>query len=213
MARSRLPRIAATAASVGLVALAWVLGAAPQLDAARLAHADTVTVDAANAALRDRLTVLRAHQERVTTIRADVAAARQHVPATPALPDLVDQITAIAAAHGVEVTSYRAEESLAPLSAAVEATPVEITPATSASLVPSGRLSPDNFFAIPVTLSLRGSAVDTLAAIDQIQSGSRLFLVTSARVLAEEPTAVTGSDGGSTEASELRGYVYVLTEG
>ena len=121
MAKSRLPRIAATAASVGIVALAWFLGAAPQLDAARLAHSDQAVVDAANDVLRERLVTLREQHSRIDAIRSEVGAVRQQSPSAPALPDLVDQITTIAAANGVQVTSYRAEESLAPLANAVAA--------------------------------------------------------------------------------------------
>lgn len=201
MARTRLPRIAATAASVGIVALAWFVGASPQLDAARLAQSDQTTVDAANDALRERLVTLREQHARIDAIRSEVGAVRQQVPAAPALPDLVDQITAIAAANGVEVTSYRAEESLAPLATAAGVT------------APSARLTADNLFAVPVTLNLRGSAADTLAAVHQLQMGTRLFLVTSARVVAEEDDAAPGEEDGSGETSELRGYVYVLTEG
>jgi hypothetical protein len=234
MATSRLPRIAAAAASVGIVAAAWFLGAAPQIEAARLARTDTAAVDVANDALRARLVILRDQHARITTIRADLAAAAAQLPPAPTLPDLVDEITAIAAANHVAVTSYRAEESLAPLAdaaaaaAVVEpaepvdpaepAAPVDDAGASPANAsapvsptVPTARLTANNFYAIPITLTLRGTATDTLVALDQIQAATRVFLVTSARVVArdEEDSGVDGDPG--VESSEVRGYVFVLT--
>jgi hypothetical protein len=218
MPTSRLPRIAAAAASVGIVAAAWFLGAAPQIEAARLARADTAAVDVANDALRTRLVTLRDQHARIATIRSDVGAAGAQVPAAPTLPDLVDEITAIAAANNVAVISYRAEESLAPLAdSAATAAPVDVAGEPAAAAVPvsptqpSARLTADNLYAIPITLELRGTAADTLATLDQIQAGTRVFLVTSARVVAQdegEPGAAGDSD---VEASEVRGHVFVLT--
>jgi hypothetical protein len=218
MPTSRLPRIAAAAASVGIVAAAWFLGAAPQIEAARLARADTAAVDVANNALRTRLVTLRDQHARIATIRSDVGAAGAQVPAAPTLPDLVDEITAIAAANNVAVISYRAEESLAPLAdSAATAAPVDVAGEPAAAAVPvsptqpSARLTADNLYAIPITLELRGTAADTLATLDQIQAGTRVFLVTSARVVAQdegEPGAAGDSD---VEASEVRGHVFVLT--
>jgi hypothetical protein len=218
MPTSRLPRIAAAAASVGIVAAAWFLGAAPQIEAARLARADMAAVDVANDALRTRLVTLRDQHARIATIRSDVGAAGAQVPAAPTLPDLVDEITAIAAANNVAVISYRAEESLAPLAdSAATAAPVDVAGEPAAAAVPvsptqpSARLTADNLYAIPITLELRGTAADTLATLDQIQAGTRVFLVTSARVVAQdegEPGAAGDSD---VEASEVRGHVFVLT--
>jgi hypothetical protein len=224
MPTSRLPRIAAAAASVGIVAAAWFLGAAPQIEAARLARADTAAVDVANDALRTRLVTLRDQHARIATIRSDVGAAGAQVPAAPTLPDLVDEITAIAAANNVAVISYRAEESLAPLAdSAATAAPVDVAGEPAAAALsdaaavpvsptqPSARLTADNLYAIPIALELRGTAADTLATLDQIQAGTRVFLVTSARVVAQdegEPGAAGDSD---VEASEVRGHVFVLT--
>jgi hypothetical protein len=218
MPTSRLPRIAAAAASVGIVAAAWFLGAAPQIEAARLARADMAAVDVANDALRTRLVTLRDQHARIATIRSDVGAAGAQVPAAPTLPDLVDEITAIAAANNVAVISYRAEESLAPLAdSAATAAPVDVAGEPAAAAVPvsptqpSARLTADNLYAIPITLELRGTAADTLATLDQIQAGTRVILVTSARVVAQdegEPGAAGDSD---VEASEVRGHVFVLT--
>jgi hypothetical protein len=218
MPTSRLPRIAAAAASVGIVAAAWFLGAAPQIEAARLARADMAAVDVANDALRTRLVTLRDQHARIATIRSDVGAAGAQVPAAPTLPDLVDEITAIAAANNVAVISYRAEESLAPLAdSAATSAPVDVAGEPAAAAVPvsptqpSARLTADNLYAIPITLELRGTAADTLATLDQIQAGTRVFLVTSARVVAQdegEPGAAGDSD---VEASEVRGHVFVLT--
>ena len=75
---------------------------------------------------------------------------------------------------------------------------VGTTPAASVVTATSSRLTAGNLFAVPVSLSLKGSMADVLAVIAELQSGTRLFLV-------------TGSTVALDESSEVKGYVFVVT--
>jgi hypothetical protein len=149
------------------------------------------------------------------------------VPTGNELPDFVDEVTAIAVAHSVEVMQYTAEESLSPLElqAAIAPAPTAPAPAAPEPAVPESaassatvptpasttptQLTPQNLFAIPVSLSLRGTDTNVRAMLADLQGAPRLFFVTSATIAAEP---VDGGPDASPDASlsEVRGYVYVV---
>jgi hypothetical protein len=241
----RMRLILAVVLSLAIVVLGWVLGAAPQLDAASLARADRAVVETQNDGHRSRLVQLKDQFARIDETRAELAALRLQVPTGNELPDFVDEVTAIAVAHSVEVMQYTAEESLSPLElqAAIAPAPVAPDPAvpesaassatapaassatapadgtgtpavpadtpTAAASTTATELTPQNLFAIPVSLSLRGTDANVRAMLADLQGAPRLFFVTSATIAAEP---VDGGPDASADASlsEVRGYVYVV---
>jgi hypothetical protein len=243
----RMRLILAVVLSLAIVVLGWILGAAPQLTAASLARADRAVVETQNDGHRSRLVQLQDQFARIDETRAELAALRLQVPTGNELPDFVDEVTAIAAAHSVEVMQYTAEESLSPLELQAAIAPAPAAPgptapeptateptateptatepavpepavpesAASSAMVPTPtsttttQLTAQNLFAIPVSLSLRGTDTNVRAMLADLQGAPRLFFVTSATIAAEP---VDGGPDASPDASlsEVRGYVYVV---
>jgi Tfp pilus assembly protein PilO len=141
MAIPRIRLLLAAVLSIGILALGWILGVAPQLEAAALARADRASVEAQNEVHRARIVELQAQFARIDETRAELAALQLQIPEGSDLPGFVDELTAIATAHNVQVTKYTAEEPLSPLAvqaaiappvaepAPTEPAPAESTPA------------------------------------------------------------------------------------
>jgi Tfp pilus assembly protein PilO len=224
MAIPRFRLLLAAVLSIGILALGWILGVAPQLEAAALARADRVSVEAQNEVHRARIVELQAQFARIDETRAELAALQLQIPEGSDLPGFVDELTAIATAHNVKVTKYAAEEPLSPLAvqAAIappvaEPAPTEPAPAPddAASAASSTNITTtvaatttENLFAIPVSLSLSGTDLDVCAMLADLEAGPRLFFVTSAKIVAQTGE---GTGAGSEQGvSEVRGFVYVV---
>jgi hypothetical protein len=220
---TRLPLLITTVGCGGIIALGWVLGAAPALDAAALSSEATAATEVTNAEHRATLAILEEQHSRIDEIRADALSLRQEIPAGLGLPDLVDQMSAVAATHSVTITQYAAEEPVSPLELSAAAQPAAApAPATTdtataptplseaelaaavaaAATAPSSRLSPSNLYAVPITLTLQGTPEDARATLGELQHSTRLFLVTSAEIVSAEPA--------DDSLSEVRGFAYVL---
>ena len=227
MAIPRMRLILAVLLSLAILVLGWLFGAAPQLDAASLARADRAAVDAQNDVHRDRLVELQAQAARMDETLAEFAALQVQIPDGNALPDFVDELTAIAATHSVQVEQYTAEEPLSPLALHEASTPpADVTAdtdgtatgdlagaSTTTAPAATSTLTPQNLFAIPVSLSLRGTDTSVRAMLADLQTGPRLFVVTSAKIVADAPGPNDSDSAIETSLSEVRGYVYVVPSG
>jgi len=230
MATTRIRLIVTALLCVGIVVLGWFFGAAPQLEARALSLSDRAAVDAQNAVHRARVVELKAQFERIETTRAELAGLREGLPASISSPDFLDQVAASAAAHSVTVASFSAQEATAPIVAAVPI-PVDAAPAAGASapagatgttevatLAPASAattasplLGADNFFVVPVSFSLTGSASDVRAMIADLQTGSRLFLVGSIKIAAGDGSGTTTGQAPLAGTSSLSGFIYVVS--
>jgi len=226
MAIPRMRLILAVLLSLAILMLGWLFGAAPQLEAASLARADRAAVDAQNDVHRDRLVELQAQAARMDETLAEFAALQVQIPDGNALPDFVDELTAIAATHSVQVEQYTAEEPLSPLALQdASAPPADVTAdsdgtatgdlagASATTTALTSTLTPQNLFAIPISLSLRGTDTNVRAMLADLQTGPRLFVVTSAKIVADAPGANNSDSVIETSLSEVRGYVYVVPSG
>ena len=233
MATTRIRLIVTVLLCTGIVVLGWLLGAAPQLEARALSLSDRAAVDVQNAVHRARVAELKVQFERIETTRTDLAQLRQGMPAAISAPDFLDQVAATAAAHSVTVASFSAQEAMTPIVAAApipvdaaaaavppaatptEATPVAdvpaVPPATTTATTASPLLGADNFFVVPVTFSLTGSASDVRAMIADLQSGPRLFLLSSITIAAGDGSGVATGQAPLTGTSSLSGFIYVVS--
>jgi hypothetical protein len=139
-APSRIPLLVTTVGSCGIVALGWFLGAAPALDAAALSSAQVISTEALNITHRQTLVTLSEQHARIEEIRTAALALRLEVPAGEGMPDFVDQMSATAAAHGVTITEYIAEEPVAALEIAAATTAA--TTATAPAVEPAPASGP-----------------------------------------------------------------------
>jgi hypothetical protein len=129
MAIPRIRLLLAAVLSIGILALGWILGVAPQLEAAALARADRASVEAQNEVHRARIVELQAQFARIDETRAELAALQLQIPEGSDLPGFVDELTAIATAHNVKVNQYTAEEPLSPLAVQAAIAPPVAEPA------------------------------------------------------------------------------------
>ena len=120
---SRLPLLVTSVSCVGIVTLGWFLGAGPALDSAALSTASITTTNTLNDTHRATLVTLAEQHSHLEDIRADALSLRKELPAGLGLPDLVDQMSAVAASHHVIITQYTAEEPVSPLAIAVASQP------------------------------------------------------------------------------------------
>jgi Tfp pilus assembly protein PilO len=129
MAIPRIRLLLAAVLSIGILALGWIVGVAPQLEAAALARADRASVEAQNEVHRARIVELQAQFARIDETRAELAALQLQIPEGSDLPGFVDELTAIATAHNVKVTKYTAEEPLSPVAVQAGIAPPVAEPA------------------------------------------------------------------------------------
>ncbi|MCU1404553.1 MAG: hypothetical protein JWQ43_856 [Glaciihabitans sp.] len=226
MATTRIRLIAALLSCVGILAVAFFLGVAPQLQARNTASTEKVAVDTLNDQHRARLDVLRAQFARIDQTRATLATLRGSVPETPATADFLDQVSASAATHSVAITNYTAQEPTPPI-ADVPVAPVpdpattdttttnQADPGTTAAavdpavttaaapLVATGALTAGNFYAVPVRLTLTGDGGGIRNVISDLQTSGRLFLVTT--------SSVGPGSGPGLFIAELSGFIYIVT--
>lgn len=221
MPKTRLWIILSVLVCAAIVAMGWFLGASPQLTAAGESNLQRANVEAQNASQRLLIADLKAKFENIDVIRGDVLALRDEVPSVVAMTDLINQIDELAAAHNLIIELYKAEEPLSPLAGVVaaapppepvepvegeEPAPVEAPPAAApgdlarTGPAPSGLLTAENLFVLPITFNFLGAPADVRAFVSELQAGERLFLVTSVRTSIKDP-------------SEVKGFVYIVTDG
>lgn len=247
MTRSRFWMIVALVGCLGVVAIGWLFGVSPQLDARAAADDQRATVEAQNAVHSAKIIALKKQFDEMDTTRAELAGLRTQLPEGTEYADLTEDIASIAERHSVEIVQYTSDEAISPIAlqeAIVVAAPVpEKAPDTTASPAAgaetgsdataaaldearsdgdaataqaaatttagttnvaavssalSPRLTASNLYAIPVSMSLKGTVADVLAMLEELQSSTRLFLVTETTVAKDE-------------SSTVKGYVFVVT--
>ncbi|HEV7951442.1 MAG TPA: hypothetical protein VGP24_16895 [Glaciihabitans sp.] len=213
----RLRIIVAGLVAAAILTLGWIAGIAPQLEIADRAHTDRAAVEAQNEAHRLRLQTLKKQFDRIELTRADLADLRGVIPAVSDLPGFLDAASVIAASHSVTISEFSAAEPVSPAQIQAASPPLEPeTPAESApDAVAAGAIpdtagstvtAPDTLFAIPINMTLTGSADSVLAIIRDLQHHTRLFLVTSATVV----TPTDDAAAGASSDSQINGFVYVV---
>jgi len=172
-----------------ILVLAGLLGVKPQLDAAQASTSERVNVEALNAQKRIELVSLKDEFSRIDEMSAEVAALRKSVPAAPELDEFTGELAALQAANGVTVTSY-----------SPQAPSVFVPSAKIAANVPVS-IDATRFVSIPVTIAISGERQASLNFITGLQSGQRLFLVT---------TVTASAVDAGTSSTTINGLLYVL---
>lgn len=227
-------------AAVAVLAASWVFAISPQLAAADAAHAEQSSVEDHNAKLQSDLKKLKAQYENLGKYKGDIAALETQIPATAKLTDYLREVDSATSAAGAFVVSVKpgtpvsvtgaaaAAAAAAPPSAKPSATPsaspsagaggaaaAAAAAATPAGTAASSAASVDGFVAIPVDITLLGSAQKVTDALDRLQnSSSRLFLVTA--LSGKGTDAKPASEGRPATAKgdlelTISGYAYVLS--
>lgn len=215
MNMSRLWTLVGVVAVLGILAGGYFLGVSPQLEAAEAADEQYEQTEVLNAGHRAELERLRALD--ASAIFAEVAEARETIPADHYQHRYAAQVQALAVAAGVRVDSIAYVDAI---DAAAEAPSAPAAPepdgdadaaadggdaavdATAAPVAAPGA-APAGMLAIGVTLSLSGSMDSLEAFTAALQAAPR---ITSIR------TVTTEGELGGEYTLDVDGYVFVLPD-
>lgn len=223
MDKTRLWVIASVLVMALVLAGGWFLGVQPQLGAIADAEAQTASVQQTNETYAQALAKLKRDSADLPALKAKLASLAASVPEGSAVPAFIDQLNALYTASNVVCIDQSFSDAVAYSPAAPPAaTPTSTqTPAPGAAPTPtpaptaaagtppvvSSLITATNFAARPVSVTVRGRFADILTFVNGLQTGPRLFLVTSfSTVPATDATA-----GPGTLDAKVAGYVFSLT--
>lgn len=234
MSKNRLSLLLAVMAMVVVAVGGFFLAVQPQIAQTAAAHAQTETVNATNGASRTELARLRDQAAELPAMRRELAARSASVPDSADVSPFLDELTAIATSAGMQVSSFTASDATAysPTVTAdpantdsasggsgstANASPSAEPSATATATAPSAPAAPSivtdpsitaqNLSVIPVTVAVDGSFEQALSFVKGVQSGQRLFLITSI-----SSAEKSGDDGAASATSTwtFGGSIYVL---
>jgi Tfp pilus assembly protein PilO len=220
------------------VALGWLLGASPLLEAARATGEARDAAEAQNLSYTQELTTLKEQFAGIGELEDQLADLREELPALADQPAYLAQLTAAADRHSVKLTSITVADAVAYAPTAAEVPPVEAPaadaaetedaaagaePATIPPVVGAGvpvtspLVTAENFVSIPVTLALEGSYGNVLDFIDSVQTGTRLSAVTAFSTSKDAAGADAGAEEGESAAPDtvtgtVTVFIYALLD-
>lgn len=190
MTGNRIWMMGAALAIIGIVALGWFLGAAPQLARADAANQQRADVEAQNAVQEAALVSLREQFERLPELEAELAALRGELPDSHQIDTFIDSVAAASKRAGVAIASITAAEASAMGGADREAGG---SAETSTEASTGGQV-----YTIQLAIQVDGTIEEVTAFSRMMQQGKRLFFAPS----------FTFSTGKGT----LTGYLFVVTD-
>ena len=182
---------------VAILALGWILGVAPRLSEVATATEQRVAADAQNALLEADIADLKKKFEALDLSRDEVLEIRKALPPHADEADFLRQIDDAAVAAGVTVGSITIGDPsgfVAGAFAEAGGPAIEISPLVSA----------DNLLTIPVSVSVRGSAVQVLNFLEIFQKSERISAIDVLTMTFETTSLLY-----STTAS---GFIFVLLD-
>lgn len=226
MTKNKLWDIGAILAMVAIVAAGWFLGIQPQLATAATADRSRVAAQLQNASNETMLASLKRDFSKIGALKIQLASLQDSVPENTGISALVTEFDSLAGAHQVAVTAIRVADATvysppvasvltpAAKSTAGPTSTATPTPAPVAPTAPIGtlqvanpKITAANFVAIPVQLSITGQYPNVLDFVNGLQTGQRLFLVTSLSI-----KTAKGNAASPGFESSIGGLVYVLLQ-
>lgn len=168
--------------AIAIIGLGYFLGIAPRLADAAAADAERQNVEIVNAGYEATLVELQALAENLPALEAELADLRVSIPDEPGLSPLLGQLSALAAAAGVELND-------------VTASPPALFPAEALEGFPI-----DALVVLPVSISATGTDVALSDFLESVQFGDRLVLV--------EQFDISGAPDSSRVT--IQGFVFVV---
>lgn len=226
MDKNRLWVIGAVLVIGAIVVLGWVLGISPKLTEVRTAQADRETTVAQNAVYEAQIETLKKQFEGIDALKDDLSDIQRAVPMAAEIPSFVAELNAVAETSQVAITGFTQNDAQAYDPALlVVAEPIDTEPSepsepsptptpapssgTDTAEVPAvggvdPRITPTNFVAIPISITVGAPYTNVLDFISGIQHGSRLVMVNAVS------TSVPALDG--TVTGTITALVYVLLD-
>jgi len=205
--------------------IGWFLIAQPQFAAATAADQQRNEIDSQIAASAAAVAQLKADSADLPRLNDDLNVLRGSIPADIDPSGYIDGLGALATISGVNITgltvgdpmAYSPAISPAAAAAATAAesedadadpadTPAVVAPpADDPAFVTNPLITGENFVAIPVTIEVNGDWDAVLSFVDGLQSGARLFLVS---------TMSTSRDtSGTGVRATVGGFIYAIPTG
>jgi len=220
------------------VALGWLLGASPLLEAARAAGEARDAAEAQNLSYTQELATLKEQFAGIGELEDQLADLREELPALADQPGYLAQLASAAERHSVKLTSITVADAVAYAPTAAEVPPVEAPaadaaetedaaadaePATIPPVVGAGvpvtspLVTAENFVSIPVTLALEGGYGNVLDFVDSVQTGTRLSAVTAFSTSKDGAGADAGAEEGEPAGPEtvtgtVTVFIYALLD-
>ena len=217
---NRIWVIGAVFVMVAILALGFFLGAAPRLDEVAKNETERQAVITQNEIQANVLAGLERDFENITEFTARLAELQKSIPSTNDLSTFIGELKVLEDKSGVVLTNFASgdgepfvldlglPEPEAPAEEeGEEGAEGEETEAPAAPAVPEGTitqsLSPDEFVAIKIAMSVTGKQASILNFVNNLQNADRRFLVDSLRISSEDNKSYEGVIGG---------WVYVLID-
>ncbi|HWM35191.1 MAG TPA: hypothetical protein VNR36_13265 [Pseudolysinimonas sp.] len=226
MQKHRILSLASILAMLLIPALAFLLVAQPQLDAAATADQQRLDMEAQITASAAIVAQLKKDSDNLSELNDDLNALRTSIPFKVDSDGYIDGLDALAKLAKVEISSLTVDESR-PYIAATPATDpgagatdanaggetdgeaseavTPPVPVSDPAIVTSPLITSDSFVTVPVTVSVEGTFAQVLKFAQGLQSSPRLFLVTD--------FDVTSLEGGSEMTANIGGFIYVIPKG
>jgi len=202
-------------AMVVIVGGGWLIGIAPQLAAVAAANQNRASVELANAKNQILLTRLKKDYQNIDTLKKELDSLRAAVPASAEISTFVTALNALANSRQITVKSISVND-------AKPYTPVADAPASTTDKAPGAavtnpKITAANFIVIPVQFSVAGDYVKVLDFVNDVQTGSRLFFLSTFSIIGSTTAsgAVNREESSASATREkvdstIGGYLYVL---
>lgn len=190
---------------IAILAMGWFLGVAPKLAEAATAGQQQSEAEAQNVVHEREIAVIKKQFDQLPALKSQLAVLRAAVPAGNGMSAFLDELHALEQQNQVSLTDFKAGDGQ-------PYTPVKSTTLTASTTNPL--VTPDNFVAIQVGVTVTGDDANIMRFIDGVQTGDRLFLVTSLKLDQDKAAADTTSKTQPVVAftATVSGLVYVLLD-
>jgi len=219
--RNRIWNIIAIVTMGAILVGGWFLGVDPQLSAARASNEQRDAAKAENEATRAVVEQLTLDEAELPKLKSELEVLQRSIPANADASAFIENLNALATSAGVTVSAITVSDAqpyappvaapaAAPAAGAATegdaaATPAPVVDPAAPPAATSPLIASDNFVLVPIAVEVKGTAQAALDFVSGLQSGERLFLVTSyASVVGadiDEPDVVTATSTG---------YIYAL---
>jgi len=203
--------IAAGAAVLAVVVGGWFLLISPQRSTASDLRSQAATQEQDNHTLEQRIAALKAQHKDLPATQAALAKLAVQMPANPALPALIRQLSSGADSAGVELVSLAPSEPkfvetapVAPTSSAASTTASDSasTSTTPAQPVVSNR---SRLAYVPIEIVVNGSYFQLEQFLSNLEANKRSFLTTQIDAVPGEPERPDSTDAAAPGAASVEG--------
>lgn len=229
MSTQRIWIVGCSLVMVAAVALGWLLGASPLLQAARTAGEAREAVQAQNLTYSQELAALKEQFTGIGELEDELSELREELPPRADQPEYLAQLVTSAQRHSVRLTAITVADAVAYAPTAAEV-PAAETPAADAETpdtadaevatgpdengagvpVTSPLVTAENFVSIPVTLAVEGDYGNVLDFVESVQTGTRLSAVTAFSTSEDAAPAAGAEEGEPAGTAIVTGTVTVI---